>query len=128
MHKLKSMLFSQLTLLSNNLILTSYLSGIYLESGFFFLWGGVQKTPKKEENRQKKNTEEWRERKTKNKRKVKYQQYTSLVLNYILPKNIIWKKDCLYHRILFTVFMHCRIFETLMIHWIWMYINVPIII
>ena len=32
MHKLKSMPFYQLTLLSNSLALKSYLSGIYLES------------------------------------------------------------------------------------------------
>ena len=39
--------FSQLTLLSNNLVLTPYLSGIYLKSWFSWLWGGVQKTSKK---------------------------------------------------------------------------------
>ena len=47
--------FSQLTLLSNNLLLTSYLSGIYLESWFCWSWGGVQKTLKK--RRKKKNIE-----------------------------------------------------------------------
>ena len=47
MHRLKSMFFSQLTLLSNNLVLTLYLSVIYLESWFSWLWGGVQKTLKK---------------------------------------------------------------------------------
>ena len=41
------MIFSQFTLLSNNLVLTSYLSGIYLESWFSWLRGGVQKTSKK---------------------------------------------------------------------------------
>ena len=50
---LKPMFFSQLTLLSNNLVLTSYLSGIYLDSWLSWLWGGVQKTLKK-----KKQTEE----------------------------------------------------------------------
>ena len=54
MHKLKSMFFSQLTLLSNNLVLTSYLSDIYLESWFSWLRGGVQKTSKK----RRKQTEE----------------------------------------------------------------------
>ena len=54
MHKLKSIFFSELTLLSNNLVLMSYLSGIYLESRFLRLWGGVQKTPKK----RRKQTEE----------------------------------------------------------------------
>ena len=47
MHKLESMLFSQLTLLSNDLTLILYLSGIYLESRFYWLQGRVQKTPKK---------------------------------------------------------------------------------
>ena len=47
MHRLKLMFFSQLTLLSNNLVLTLYLSVIYLESWFFWLWGGLQKTLKK---------------------------------------------------------------------------------
>ena len=47
MHRLKSMFFSQLTLLSNNLVLTLYLSVNYLESWFSWLWGGVQKTLKK---------------------------------------------------------------------------------
>ena len=47
MHKLKPMFLSQLTLFSNNRVLTSYLSGIYLESRFSWLWGGVQKTLKK---------------------------------------------------------------------------------
>ena len=42
--KLKSMFFSQLL---SNLVLTSYLSGIYLESWFSWLRGGVQKTSKK---------------------------------------------------------------------------------
>ena len=44
MHRLKSIFFSKLTLLPNNLVLKSSLSGIYLESYFSWLWGGVQKT------------------------------------------------------------------------------------
>ena len=37
-----------LALLSNNLVLMSHMSGIYLESWFsWFSWGGVQKTLKK---------------------------------------------------------------------------------
>ena len=54
MHRLKHMFFSQLTLLSNNLVLMSCLSGIYLESWFSWLWGGVPKTLKK----RRKQTEE----------------------------------------------------------------------
>ena len=44
----------------------SYLRGVYLISWFSWLEGGVQKILKKEENRQEKNIEKWRERKTKN--------------------------------------------------------------
>ena len=43
----KTTAFFQLTLLSNNPVLTSYLSGIYLKSWFSWLRGGVQKTLKK---------------------------------------------------------------------------------
>ena len=41
------MFFYQLTMLSNTLVLMSYLSGIYLESWFSCFGGGVQKTLKK---------------------------------------------------------------------------------
>ena len=47
MHMLKLMFFCQLTLPFNNFVLTPYLRGIYLESWFSWLWGGVQKTSKK---------------------------------------------------------------------------------
>ena len=57
MHKLKSMFFYQLTLPSNNLVLMSYLSGIYIESKLSWLVGEVQKKLKEEENRQKINIE-----------------------------------------------------------------------
>ena len=59
-YRLKSMFVYQLTFLSNNLILMSYLSGIYLEWLFSWLGGGVQKTLKKEEKRQKKIIGKWR--------------------------------------------------------------------
>ena len=64
MHKLKSMFFSQLTLLSNNLVLTSCFSRIFLKSWFSWLWGGVQKTSKK----RRKQTEEkhWKLKRKKN--------------------------------------------------------------
>ena len=55
MQRLKSTSFYQLTLLFNNHILMSYLIGIYLESWFSWLGGGVQKTLKNEENRQQKH-------------------------------------------------------------------------
>ena len=57
-HRQKTIFFSQLTLLSDDLALTSYSSYIYLESWFSWLLGGVQKTlQKKKENRQKKKIE-----------------------------------------------------------------------
>ena len=52
-----------MTLLSNNLASMSFLSAVYLELWFSWLWWGVQKTLKKEEYRQKKNIKKWRERK-----------------------------------------------------------------
>ena len=92
MHKLKSMFFSQLTWLSNNLVLTSYLSGIYLESWFFWLWCGVQKTSKK----RRKQTEEkhWKVRRKKNEEYEETEITTiyKLVSCYILLENMIWKK------------------------------------
>ena len=51
-----------------------------------------RKCQTKERNIQKKNIQKLRERKIKNARKVKQKQYTSLVLNYIMLENIIWKK------------------------------------
>ena len=54
MNRLKLMFSPQLTLLSNNILLTSNLSGVYLESWFSWLWGGVQKILKK----RRKQTEE----------------------------------------------------------------------
>ena len=48
------MFFNQLIFLSNNTVLMSCLSGVYLELWFSLLEGGVQKTLKQEENRQKK--------------------------------------------------------------------------
>ena len=49
MNRLKSMFvfFFQLALLSNNFVLASYLSGIYLESRFSWLCGEMQRTLKK---------------------------------------------------------------------------------
>ena len=41
-------------MLSNIIALMAYLSGVYLESWFSWLWGGVQKTSKK----RRKQTEE----------------------------------------------------------------------
>ena len=58
---LKSMFFSKLTLLSNNLLLTSYLSGIYLESWVFLVmrWSveNIQEKKKTERRKRLKNEE-----------------------------------------------------------------------
>ena len=131
MHKLKSIFFSELTLLSNNLVLMSYLSGIYLESRFLRLWGGVQKTPKK----RRKQTEEkhWKVTRKKNEEYEENQITTIYIFGFKLyfARKHNLRKSCLYHQILFTVFMRCRyadIWKTLTIHQIWIYINIQIII
>ena len=56
MHRLKSMFFSKLTLLSNNLVLMSYLSDIYLELMVFLVMERI--------------TENIEEKKKTNKRKI----------------------------------------------------------
>ena len=83
MHELKSMFFPRLTLFSNNLALTSYLSGIYLESWFSWLWGGVQKTSKK----RRKQTEE-------NHRKVKRKENKDCEESQITTIYIFGFKSC----------------------------------
>ena len=112
MHKLKSMFLSQLALLSNNLVLTSYLSGIYLESWFSWLWGGVQKTSKK----RRKQTEEkhWKLKRKKNEEYEESQITTIYIFGFQLhfARKHNLKKSGLYHQISITVFMRCRIFET----------------
>ena len=60
-----------MTLLSNNLVLMSFLSGAYLKSRFSWLGEECRKQWKKEENRPENNTEKWTERKRKNRRRVK---------------------------------------------------------
>ena len=102
------MFFYQLTLLSNNHILMSYLSGIYLESRFSWLWGRMQKTLRKK--RKQKEEKHW---KTKRKKNEEYKESKITTINifgfafyikkYILLENIVWKKSSLRHHILFTV-------------------------
>ena len=100
MHKLKSMFLSQLTLLSNNLVLTSYLSGIYLESWFSWLWGGVQKTSKK----RRKQTEEkhWKLKRKKNEEYEESQITTIYIFGFKLyfARKHNLRKRCLCHQIL----------------------------
>ena len=112
MHELKSMFFPRLTLFSNNLALTSYLSGIYLESWFSWLWGGVQKTSKK---RRKQTEENHRKVKRKENKDCEESQITTIYIfgfKSCFARKHNLKKSCLYHQFLFTVFMRCRIFET----------------
>ena len=110
---LKPMFFSQLTLLSNNLVLTSYLSGIYLDSWLSWLWGGVQKTLKKKKNRQKKNIEKWKEKK----RRIRESQITTIYIfgfKLLVSRKQKFKKSCsylFYDQILFKVFTRCRILQ-----------------
>ena len=63
--------------LSNNLALTSYLSGIYLESWFSWLLGGVQKTSKK--RRKQTEGKHW---KTKRKKNEEYEE-SQITTKYI---------------------------------------------
>ena len=74
----------------------SYLIGIYLELWFSWLWGGVQKTLKKRRIQQKKNIEKWREKKWriqgKSNSNNEHLWFYLLHKNYILLKNMVWKK------------------------------------
>ena len=80
-------------LLSNNLVLMSYLSGIYLESWFSWLWGEVQKTLKKGRKQTKKTLKNGK----KEKRRIRESQITTIkifgftfyVKHDILLENIV---------------------------------------
>ena len=67
MYRLKPMFSYQLTLLSNNQVLMSYLNGIYLESCFSWLGGGTQKTLKE---RRKQTEKKFLKNEKKEKRKM----------------------------------------------------------
>ena len=94
------MFFFQLTMLSNIIALMAYLSGVYLESWFSWLWGGVQKTLKK----RKKQTEEkhWKVKRKKNEA-FKESQITTIYIfgfkSYFARKHNL-RKSSLYHQIL----------------------------
>ena len=118
MYSLKSMLFYQLALLSNNLLLMSYLSRIYLESCFSWLWGGMQKTLRK---RIKQAKEKHWEMKTKNNEEYKETHLTPMnILGFYLLyiKNCIWLRNIVWNKVVYTIafylqfFMSCRIFGT----------------
>ena len=135
----KTNVFSQLILLSNNLELTSYLSGIYLESWFSSLSGGVQKTLKK----RRKQTEEkhWkseekeirRVRGKSNNNKIHlwfYLLYKKLHFDQ-KHKNIIWKKvvyTFTSSNFIYSVYALQDIWNTVMIHQSSIYIYIQIII
>ena len=94
------MFFFQLTLSSNNLVLTSYSSGIYLESWFSWLSRLTLKSEEEEKRRihrksNNNNTHLWF--------KIIFCSKTWFEKKLFIP---------LYRQILFTVFMRCRIFET----------------
>ena len=69
-------IFYQLTLVSINLVLLSYLSGLYLESWFSWLGGGMQKTLRK----RRKRSEERQERMTR-KKNVEYKKSQITTMN-----------------------------------------------
>ena len=71
MNRLKSMFLSQLTLLSNNLVLRLFWAVFTQNHGFLGYGEDCRKHWRKEENRQRKSIEKWREGKTKNTRRVK---------------------------------------------------------
>ena len=112
MNRLKPMFFPQLTLLSNNFVLTSYSGGIYLESWFSWLWGGVEKTLKK--RRKQIEEKHWKLKRRKNKEYEESQIATLYIFGFKLyfAQKYNLKKSCLYHQILFTVFMLCSMLET----------------
>ena len=122
MYKLKSII-SQLTLLSNNIVLTSYLSGIYLESWFSWLWGGLHCLHlKKKTDRKKKH---W---KVKRKKNAAYEE-SKIIKPYIFGfKLYFWKKFFIPSNFIYSFYALQDIWNTVMIHQIWIYINMRIII
>ena len=111
---LKPMFFSQLTLLSNNLVLMSYLSGIYLDSWLSWLWGGVQKTLKKKKKTDRRKTLKSGKKK---KRRIRESQITTIYIfgfKLLFSRKQRFKKSCsylFYDQILFKVFTRCRILQ-----------------
>ena len=91
MHRLKPMFFSQLTLLSNNLVLTSYLGGTHLESWFSWLGRETQKTLKKKKKADRKH---WKMKRKKNKEYKESQIITINIFgfNFSIEKYIFCSK------------------------------------
>ena len=133
MHKLKSMFFSQLTLLSHNPILTSYLSriNVIFESSYSnhsFLGYGMEcwKHRRKEENRQKKNTEKWRERK--NEEHEEIQITTIYIFGFKLHFARKHKKLFILSNFIYSFYAFQYIWNIVMIMYIIVRINIQIII
>ena len=129
MHKLKSMSFYQLALLSNSLALKSYLSGIYLESWFSWLWGGMQKAS--EERRKQAEENSWKVETKKNEEYEKSQITTIYIFGFKLhfPRKHNFKKKLLIpSNSIYNFYAMQDIWNTVMIHQIWIYINIQIMI
>ena len=128
MRKLKSVLFPQLTLFSNNPALTSYLSGIYLESWFSWLWGGVQKASKK---RRKQTVE--KQCKVMRKENEDYEEIQITTIYIFGFKSCFARKHNFEKKLIPAIFIYSfyalqDIWNTVMIHQIWIYINIQITI
>ena len=89
----------------------SYLSSIYLESWFFWLGEGAQKTFEKERKHTRRKALKNEEKENK---EYRGSQITAInIFGLIMFSLKTWfTKIFLYHHILFTVFVRCRIFET----------------
>ena len=92
-----------MTLLSINLGLTSHLSGIYLESWFSWLWGAENIEEKKKTDRRKTWKSEEKEIEKNEESQITTIYIFGFKLYFARKHNL--KKRCLYHQILFTVFI-----------------------
>ena len=90
----------------------SYLSGIYLESWFFWFGGGMQKALK---NKRKQTEEKHSKKKRKKNEEYKESQITTINIfgfTFYIKKSYFAQKHSfknLVHTIAFTVFMCCRV-------------------
>ena len=129
-------IFYQLTLVSINLVSLSYLSGLYLESWFSWLGGGMQKTLRK----RRKRSEERKERMTR-KKNVEYKKsqittmnmfnFTFYIKRYVLLKNIVWEKvvsAITFYHFIYGFYALQDIWNAVIIHQSIIYINITIII
>ena len=115
MHRLKSMFFNQLTLLSNNLVLMPYLSGIYLDWWFSWLGAGVQKTLKKGENRQKKTSKN--EGKEKRRIQGKSNNSNEHLRFYLLFKRSYFVRKHSLKKVVYTIKLYVQVLYALQVIW-----------